>query len=497
MAKKTGYLFTGFGILVALLFLAIDLFGIGKAGIQSAQLLGIQIGVVVALFGVGLVNATFAEETPLFDKTTKAFQRLLNAPILIWLLLGFLIVYVLFFIFPAFFNPDSRMFYFFRYIPDRYPVGSDLLYNTSAINEWLLGNNPYTFDIHFYPPLYHIVFAPILLLGYPNDYYLITSLTLVGFVFITFMVPFLLGKGKDASVLLFFLLTGLFSYGLQFEVERGQFNVIAFALCGFAIYLFYYHAAFRYLAYFLFSVSIHLKLYPAIFIVMFIKDWKDWKNNLKTIAGLGLFNVALLFVAGPDVFSNFLQALRENSGAGWTFPGNHSITAFVYNLTNAGYGQISPETFPWLKGSATAIGFILMACFIVCFFLVFFKAWRENNGWLNPDLLLVCALGAMLLPSVSIDYKLELLAAPMAMAFANREMPGKTWQKIVFIFAILMASAAYSLTLVPYKFRIESGILVNSLPMLFAILLSITTLSLIGKRKATVAPSFPSLPGPA
>jgi hypothetical protein len=488
--KKTGYFITGLGTLITLLCLAIDLFGIGKAGIQSAQLLGIQIGVVIALFGLGLVNINSQKEKSLVDGVSKFFGKFLNAPILTWLLLGFFVTYLLFFIFPVFFNSTSRMFYFFRYIPDQYPIGGDLLYNTSAIHEWLLGHNPYSITGHFYPPLYHVVFAPILLLGYPNNYYLLTSITIASLVFMTFVLPFLLGKSRDEAVLLFFLLTGLFSYGLQFELERGQFNVIALMLCVSAIYLFYYHPEFRYLAYFIFSVSIHLKLYPAIFIVMFVKDWKDWKSNIKRFAGLGIFNIALLFVMGPDVLLNFLQALQKNSGAGWTFPGNHSIMAFVYNLTHQGYDQISSATLPWLNGSATLIGFALMGCFLVCFLLVFSKAYRENSGGLNPDLLLVCTLGAMMLPSVSIDYKLELLAAPMAIAFSNREIPEKMWQKIVFIFAILIASIGYSLTLVPYKYRIDYGILVNSLPMLFAILLAITTISLISKREAVANPSL-------
>src|SRR3972149_9932404 len=92
MKKKTGYFLTGFGILVALLSLTIDLFGIGKAGIQSAQLLGIQIGVIVALFGVGLVNTTFKIEKPLWDRMAKAFQKFLNLPISVWMLSGFLLI---------------------------------------------------------------------------------------------------------------------------------------------------------------------------------------------------------------------------------------------------------------------------------------------------------------------------------------------------------------------------------------------------------------------
>jgi hypothetical protein len=446
------------------------------------------VGVITALFGLGLVLSEQKTENMSLDGAAKKFAQILNLPIIVWILTGFLVVYILFFIFPVYFNTDLRMFYLYRYIPDRYPAGSDMLYNTSAITEWLQGKNPYGIGGHFYPPLYHIVFSPLLLLGYPNNFYLMTAITILSFIVMGFVLPMAFKKGAGISVLVFFLLTGLFSYGLQFELERGQFNVLAMALCIGAIYLFYAQPAFRHLAYVLFSVSIHLKLYPAIFVVMFIKDWRDWKGNLKRLLGLGLFNLALLFAAGPDVFSHFLSALGETTtAASWTFPGNHSIKAFAYNLTHAGYADISSATLPWLKGNASPVEWILMACFAACFLLILIKTYRENSEGLNADLLMVCMLGAMLLPAVSIDYKLELLAAPMAIAFYQRTLPEKTWQKIVFILATILASLAYSMTLVPYKYRLDNGILVNGLPMLFMILICITTIHLISSKKTQAA----------
>lgn len=483
MQKKVGYFLTGAGVLVALLSLSLDLFGIGQPGIQSAQLLGAQVGILAALLGIGVIFHATSKPESLFDGIKKIFRQVPDWPLITWVLAGFLLAYILFFIFPAFFNATSRLYYFDHYLPDKYPIGSDFLYSTDALKEWLAGRNPYSLPLHFYPPLYHIIFAPILLLGYPNGFYLITLLTLTSLLLTTFILPVCMKKEANLAVLLFFLLTALFSYGLQFELERGQFNMIAFTLCILAIYLFYYQPAFRHLAYVLFSISVNLKLYPLIFIVMFIKDWTDWKNNIKRLAGLGLFNLALLFVAGPDIFMKFFDNLHKNTEVEVvTFPGNHSITAFVYNLTQNEYGQLSGTLLSWLKNNSTPVSLIFFGIFGICFLLVLYRAYRENNTGVNADLLLICTLGALMIPS-SIDYKLELLAAPIAIAMYNREMPVKLWQKIVFALTIFSASFAYSLTLVPYKYRLDSGMFVNSFPMLFIILIALTILSLISKNK--------------
>lgn len=483
MQKKVGYFLTGAGALVALLSLSLDLFGIGQPGIQAAQLLGAQVGILAALIGIGLIFHARSNSESIFEGIKKIFQQIPDWPLITWVLAGFLLVYVLFFIFPAFFNATSRIYYFDHYLPDKYPIGNDFLYSTGALKEWLAGRNPYSLTAHYYPPLYHIIFAPFLLLGYPNNFYLITSITLASLFLTGFILPICMKKEANLTVLLFFLLTALFSYGLQFELERGQFNMITFTLCILAIYLFYYQPAFRYLAYVLFSISVNLKLYPLIFIVMFIKDWRDWKNNIKRLAGLGLFNLALLFVIGPDIFMKFLNALPKNNGSEVvTFPGNHSITVFVYNLAHDEYGQLSGTLLSWLKNNSTPVSLIFFGIFGVCFLLVLYRAYRENNNGINADLLLMCTLGALMIPS-SIDYKLELLAAPMALALYNREMPVKLWQKIVFALTVFSASFAYSLTLVPYKYRLDSGIFANSFPMLFMILIALTILNLISKNK--------------
>jgi hypothetical protein len=264
---------------------------------------------------------------------------------------------------------------------------------------------------------------------------------------------------------------------MQFELERGQFNIIAFTLCILAIYLFHCHGTFRHLAYLLFSVAVQIKIYPAIFIFMFIKDWRDWKNNLLRFASLGLFNIALLFVLGYTMFLEFFRALVDHLGITLTFPGNHSIKAYVYNLTNSGFDLFHPATISWLKNNSSLIEALFFAFYFLCLLAQLLKAYKNKERGINPDLLLTYTIGAMILPTVSIDYKLPLLAAPMALALSHRTMKFMGPRKIAAILLVLMLSLAYSMTLFPYIYK--PGYLANSFPMLLLILTAITLLSFL------------------
>ena len=136
-----------------------------------------------------------------------------------------------------------------------------------------------------------------------------TLFTFFNYCILTLLLPLKIIGKKYFSLALLLFITGLFSYGLQFEVERGQYNVFTFLLCMAAIYIFHYHPKYRLIAYFLFSLSIQLKLYPAIFIVMFVDDWRNWKNVILRFVGIGLFNLMLFFVMGYQTFWDFIGSV--------------------------------------------------------------------------------------------------------------------------------------------------------------------------------------------
>ena len=478
--KRIGYALIVIGAFGVIGSIMVDRFGLGKPGIQAAQLLGILLGVILAFVGLGFINTYRTEKFNLLNRARAICDYFLNLPSIVWVIVGFLLVYVMLFIFPVFFNSEHRILYFNRYIPDAAPIGLDLNTIVVFLRTWLTSNqSPY--PTLFYPPLHHVLLAPLVLLDYPQSYYFVTMLTLASFFVLSLLIPLLVNKNREYSIPIFFFVTSLFSYGLQFELERGQFNVITFTLCMIAIYLFYFHNSFRHLAYLLFSFSVQLRIYPAIFIIMFVSNWATWKQNIKRLFWIGILNLALLFVLGYTMFIDFIRSVSGKLDASWTWIGNHSITAFVYNLTNSNLGLFAPNTLNWLKEHSTFISITLLVYFLICLAAVVVKDYVTKARGLNPDLLLICTIGGLIIPSVSHDYKLALLAGVMAICLSNRMVTSLRWKKMLSVFLITIASLAYSITLFPFKYKPEY--LKNSFPPLLVILTSVTLLSFIDAPK--------------
>jgi len=470
-ARKSGYFLVGLGLAGAIFALSADLFGIGSSGIQAAQILAAEAGLILALAGAALIVAQKNGKLQFngFFERLKSFTG--QQPLILWTVAGFVLAYLLFFIVPMFLDYRLQFQYFYRYLPDNVKIGLDIRTMTKYINYWLIdGKSPYTDNTIFYPPLYNVIIAPIILLGYPNSYYAMLGLGILSYFGLTLALPALFNPKRDLSFPLFFFLTGIFSYGLQFELERAQFNLATFFLCIFAIYIYHYHEDFRYFAYLFFSISVQLKVFPLIFIVMFIKDWRDWKNNLLRMAGLGAFNFALLFVLGYSVFMDFVRSTITQIGqaGAYTWIGNHSIKAFVYNLTTNGLGLLTENNVIRIQPYSQLIESLLLGFVALCFLSIIVSAYLRKEKGLNPYLLLACTIGAMVIPSVSHDYKLAILAAPMSIAFCNLNIPQKTGQKAWLFLLVFLASFAYSSTLYPFKYRPD--FLANSLPLLMIIL---------------------------
>jgi hypothetical protein len=479
--KKFGITLIALGLLLISIFIFADLLGFGRdGGIGAAQILGIQVAIIVVLVGLSLIFIGQKEKINLINISQSALTWLLNLPTIVWVCIGFLLVYLMLFVSPMFLNPEHRLQYFNRYIPDHAPIGLDLNTIVASIDAWLSTHeSPY--PDFFYPPLHHVLVAPITLLDYPQSYYLVTMLTLFSYFILSFLIPLSASRSRDYSIAVFFFVTSFFSYGFQFELERGQFNVIAFTLCILAIYLFYFRKSFRLLSYVIFSVSIHLRIYPAIFIVMFVDDWSVWKQNLKRLFGIGILNLILLFALGYPLLIEFFQSLTTRMGATWTWIGNHSIASFVYNLVNSGFGLFDQDTLLWFREHSTFITVALLLYFATCFIAVILKDFVNKERGLNPDLLLICTIGGLIIPSVSHDYKLALLAGPLAIFLSNRKIPPANWKKMLSALLITLSSLAFSITLFPFKYRPEY--LENSFIPLLVILTSVTLMSFLNGPK--------------
>jgi len=365
-------------------------------------------------------------------------------------------------------------------VPGTKSIGLDMQRLTELSRAWFEeGKSPY--PIQFYPPLTYVFFAPLALLKYPASFMVQTFLTLLCFALLTFTLPMRIKGRENTALVVLFFLTGLVSYGFQFELERGQNNVITMLFCMAAIYIFHFRYEMRNLAYGLFSLAVQFKLYPLIFIVMLVKDWRDWKGNLRRFAGLGLLNFALLFAMGPRIFWEFITNLpAQAANSKWYLITNHSISSFIHELTRGEWIQLPPR-FKFLAHYDGYLRIFFFGLFALCFALALWRAYQDNEGGLDSYLLLVCTLGALLIP-VSVDYKLTILAAPMALFFIDAEMLAASKSKRLLAIPLIFISAlAYAMVLFPYK--IKPPILSSAFIPLIVILICVSALNWMRENK--------------
>jgi hypothetical protein len=321
------------------------------------------------------------------------------------------------------------------------------------------------------------LFGPFLFLTLSDSYKILSLITFIAFVFL----PFLLRPETGKTTLIWlFILAGLFSYGFQFELERGQFNIISMFFCFLGLWIFYYHKKSRILAYIFFSLSIQLKVFPFIFILLFVDNSQRLKTNILRLAGLLISNFLLLFILGPGMFLDFFHAIKAQTLNPGIWIGNHSIKAFVTLIQGHSSGS-----FPF----SDAIEFILLGLIIINILLIFYKTLDRKHIAPNPFLLLACSLGALLIPSVSHDYKLSILVAPVAYFICNisdwEERKGSAQHHLLRNLLVLFFSIAYFST--SFSYTNKYGAFVNNFPMLLLMPLLLTFLHLLYQ------PGMPSL----
>ncbi len=418
-------------------------------------------------------------------------DRILNVPLVLWVLLGLAVPYLMFFISPIFFSGEPKM-QFPEYVPAVAPIGTDMYTIIDTAYAWVTTQkDPYANNGQYaYPPLNMLIVLPLSLFSKVVAYKIITLVNVLGVVVIALLVPLRLSRPRPVSALLpLTLLTGLFAYGFQFELERGQMNVIAMGLTMVAIWLYHDHPRWRYLAYGLFTAGVQLKVFPFIFILLLIHDWRDWKNNLKRFALLGAVNFAALFVFGPGLFLRWLAALVDKALNPYLWFGNHSIRSFsTWIPTKPGWEWLAPYSIP--------VTIVLMAVVAVCLGLLLVQAHRRRQAGVSPILLLACTIAALTLPSDSHDYTLSFLVAPVALMFAQPDTwsTARTRGRRASVLGLLgIFSGAYGFTL--FSFSNKPLHLFNDCIPLLLMLLTGTVLAFVSE--STPAVQAADTPSPA
>lgn len=407
--------------------------------------------------------------------TVRAFlDRVLTLPLSVWVLLGLFVSYLFFFIGPVFLAANAMQFV--HYVPAAEHIGIDLKQTLSFSQYWLAPDSlPYVRSNN-YPPMASLLFVPLLGLRFAAAFQIVTILSVTAYVVCDLVFAPALAPAKPSLLLPTVLcLAGLLSYPFQFELERGQFDLIAIVPALAAIWIFHRHPGYRWAAYALFSLSVQLKLYPLIFIVMLIEDWRDWRNNLRRIVLLCIANAMFLLAFGTGVFSNFLNATTSYVTDPYIWIGNHSVRSAVTLALHFA----DRHGWSWLALYSVVIQDALLALVLACLLLIMFVALRRHWTGFNPPLLLACTLGALLIPSFSHDYRLTILAAPVLILLLSEEAshfgPSPRW-RVLRPLLIFILSLAYSSTLVSYAQK--PFVVANNFPALIIMLLAATILAL-------------------
>lgn len=379
-----------------------------------------------------------------------------------WVPAGFLVCYTAFFFHPVFLNASNFM-RLENNLPAIHPVGNDLHLIMDAAGSLADGGSPYA-GANKYPPLATAIFTGLLGLNIRDALRVLSTASLFLFIFLSVGVPYWLSRDRRLPAFAWFILAaGLFSYGFHFEIERGQFNLLAVGLALLGVTLYHRAPRLKWAAFILFCAAVQLKIYPAIFVLFFTRDWRDWKSNLLRWGGLGLANLALLAGLGWQVFREFFSMMTSVvGGLGFKdWPVSHSINGFL---------SFWGAQTPWVTENARLLQALLYLTVIALTALCLWAALRRGET-LDPDLLLACTLAALTLPSLSNDYTLAFLIGPAVLFFiraeerlsgGERRAPG--WMRW------LMAACALAFASTFFSYYVKPPLLQNQFPALLVML---------------------------
>jgi hypothetical protein len=393
--------------------------------------------------------------------------RRLSLSALAWILVGFLISYLLFFYRPIYENSHHTMF-FPSYVPTFMNVGSDLQALLDWNRSWITGvGNPYRDYYFFNPPLTVILYAVFSYLPFSLCFRIASGLTMTFFFFSAFIFPLAYtGKRSVSPLLLLLFALGLISYGFQFELERGQFNVVATGCALLAVWIYRAAPRYRIVAFLLFTLAVQLKIYPAIFLLLFFEGWGAWRRNLRDVGFILLLNIGLLFILGVQNLVDFVHILGNVIQQPYIWIGNMSAKSFAV------------QAFP---GNPSILMVLIFGLWFLCLVVSLWFVIKHPGNMARGYLFLVCTVGAMIIPPVSHDYKLPLLIAPVSILLEGISLSTRNpFLRIGRIIVLVSCSAAFAATLYSFTNKIFipgigdtpiSLLVQNNLPSLMVLLI--------------------------
>lgn len=332
-------------------------------------------------------------------------------PIVIFFI-SYLASYLLFFFIPTFCISDSM--YFIQGIPKGKEIGMDFFATIKmALDENMI---PYS-------PLSKIIFTLISKNQITNNFLFITILTLIATIG-SFILLYKLLKVNNLSILIICFLIYINSYGFQFEIERGQWNIISIFFVIVAVYLSKKNN--NILSALFFALAVSLKLYPILFAPALIKDYSKIRDVIKTIFYTIVANVVFFMILGFSNLKWFYRIISKYADIKTSWIGNHSMTSFSIIYGNE-----------WIKPVVIAL-----FLFLIGFFL--YEFIKKDSEKPMAHFFSVLALSSCIFPSVSHDYKLSILGLFMPFVFSKYKDISLISGIILLLFSFLYFSIQYS-----------------------------------------------------
>ena len=391
---------------------------------------------------------------------------------LMWAALaGYLISYVFIYIRYTYFSGATTMRFPVEMLTMS-PLSNDLYvsakYAVQTLRSGSIEGVPFV-----YSPLFVILFSPLSYIEFNTLRWIVAIITILSYCTAVFIMPRYWGfKVSNSPAALVLIIAGFMSYGFRFELERGQWNILVVLMClvSFALnrslerYI-------RIIGYSIFTVAVHLKVWPVIFAIGFIKPKIGIYNNIKRLMILGCFNFILLFSLGVSFFYKYFKAITHASVNADVWIANLSFHAF--NIQAASYYSVNIELIK-----------IITAIIVISILVTILISLNNNIDGDNPRLLILTTCCAILIPSVSFDYKITILSIVLTFFLStintesNRiiKINAKLYSRckteinvkqLINNICIIIILLVYPISLYSYQYKLDLGVIgaSNTLPI--------------------------------
>lgn len=328
------------------------------------------------------------------------------------------------------------------------------------INLVIISDNPYLIVRGWpnFPFLYKIAWM-FNLVGW------VPSLALFLYFFIVFFGHVAWINFKSSNTLLTVknvLFIGFLSYPFLFSFDRANFELIVFVCLYFFIY---YYKKYPIVATMLLSVAVALKVFPAIFAILFLFD-KKYKHVL-FVAFLSLFLTFVSYATMPGGLQvNFIMHLKNMDlynldyglGNNGLMFGNSLFGAIKFLLILFDSRLAVGDTMRSFMNGKIVI-YYMVSCLVAAIFLIYIY-FVEKRYWKKVTILVFLL---NLFPLVSGDYKLLHIFIPFFL-FINADCKEKEDWVYVILFCILLVPKSYfRFSSIP---EVTEAVLLNPLFML-------------------------------